>query len=52
MAKTLLIALGDVGASANPVNVSPRFAEAAPGAARHSIRDVDFRRGGAERHAS
>jgi type IV pilus assembly protein PilQ len=45
--KTLLIALGDVGASAVPVNVSPRFAEAAPGAARHSIRDVDFRRGGA-----
>jgi type IV pilus assembly protein PilQ len=29
------------------VNVSPRFAEAAPGAARHSIRDVDFRRGAA-----
>ena len=43
--KTLLVALGDVGASAAPVNVSPRFAEAAPGAARHSIRDVDFRRG-------
>ena len=43
--KTLLIALGDVGASAAPVNVSPRFAEAAPGGARHTIRDVDFRRG-------
>ncbi|MBI3432228.1 MAG: type IV pilus secretin PilQ [Hydrogenophilales bacterium] len=43
--KSLLIALGDVGASAAPVNVSPRFAEAAPGGARHTIRDVDFRRG-------
>ena len=45
--KSLLIALGDVGAGAAPVNASPRFAEAAPGAARHSIRDVDFRRGAA-----
>jgi len=45
--KSLLIALGDVGASAAPVNVSPRFAEAAPGGARHTIRDVDFRRGAA-----
>jgi len=43
--KQLLIALGDVGAGAAPVNASPRFAEATPGAARHSIRDVDFRRG-------
>jgi type IV pilus assembly protein PilQ len=43
--KTLLIALGDVGASAAPVNVSPRFAEAAPGGARHTISNVDFRRG-------
>jgi type IV pilus assembly protein PilQ len=46
--KSLLIALGDVGmADAAPVNASPRFAEAAPGTARHSIRDVDFRRGAA-----
>ena len=45
--KTLLVALGDVGVGAAPVNVSPRFAEAAPGSARHSIRDVDFRRGAA-----
>jgi type IV pilus assembly protein PilQ len=45
--KSLLVALGDVGASATPVNASPRFAEAAPGTARHSIRDVDFRRGAA-----
>jgi type IV pilus assembly protein PilQ len=43
--KSLLIALGDIGTGAAPVNASPRFAEAAPGAARHSIRDVDFRRG-------
>ncbi|MFZ3174633.1 MAG: type IV pilus secretin PilQ [Thiobacillus sp.] len=45
--KSLLIALGDAGVGAAPVNVSPRFAEAAPGSARHSIRDVDFRRGAA-----
>jgi type IV pilus assembly protein PilQ len=43
--KSLLIALGDVGAGTAPVNASPRFAEPAPGGARHSIRDVDFRRG-------
>ena len=45
--KSLLIALGEVGAVAAPVNVSPRFAEASSGTARHSIRDVDFRRGAA-----
>lgn len=45
--KSLLVALGDVGVGAAPVNVSPRFAEATPGTARHSIRDVDFRRGAA-----
>jgi type IV pilus assembly protein PilQ len=45
--KSLLVALGDVGAGAAPVNVSPHFAEAAPGAASHSIRAVDFRRGAA-----
>ena len=44
---TLLVALGDAGATAAPVNVSPRFAEASPGTARHSIRDIDFRRGAA-----
>lgn len=43
--KSLLIALGDVGASAAPVNASPRFAEATPGDAHHTIRDIDFRRG-------
>lgn len=45
--KSLLVALGDVGGGSAPVNASPRFAEAAPGAAHHSIRDVDFRRGAA-----
>ncbi|MBW8363901.1 MAG: type IV pilus secretin PilQ [Rhizobium sp.] len=45
--KSLLIALGDVGTSAAPMNVSPRFAEAAADGARHTIRDVDFRRGAA-----
>ena len=43
--KSLLVSLGDVGASAAPVNVAPKFAETAPGNASHSIRDVDFRRG-------
>ena len=41
----LLISLGDTSVGVAPVNASPRFAEAAPGAAAHSIRDVDFRRG-------
>lgn len=44
--KSLLVALGDVGVGSAPVNASPRFAEATPSAARHTIRDVDFRRGG------
>jgi type IV pilus assembly protein PilQ len=43
--KSLLVSLGDTGVGVAPVNVSPRFAEATPGAARHSIRDIDFRRG-------
>ncbi|NDP47115.1 MAG: type IV pilus secretin PilQ [Sulfuriferula multivorans] len=45
--KTLIVALGDLSAGAAPANVSPRFADAAPGAASHTIRDIDFRRGGA-----
>ncbi|MBI1285456.1 MAG: type IV pilus secretin PilQ [Thiobacillus sp.] len=44
---SLLVALGDIGASSAPVNASPHFAEAAPGTASHSIRDIDFRRGAA-----
>jgi len=43
--KSLFIALGDVGVGSAPVNVNPQFAEAAQTSARHSIRDVDFRRG-------
>ena len=43
--KSLLVSLGDVGAGSASVNTTPRFAEAAPSASRHSIRDVDFRRG-------
>ncbi|MDP1863280.1 MAG: type IV pilus secretin PilQ [Thiobacillus sp.] len=45
--KTLIVALGNLTAGAAPANVSPRFADAAPDAASHSIRDIDFRRGGA-----
>lgn len=45
--KTLIVALGNLSAGATPANVSPRFADAAPGAASHNIRDIDFRRGGA-----
>ncbi|MFP5408709.1 MAG: type IV pilus secretin PilQ [Gammaproteobacteria bacterium] len=43
--KSLLIGLGDVGAGTAPVNATPRFADPAPGVARHSIQDIDFRRG-------
>jgi type IV pilus assembly protein PilQ len=41
----LLISLGDASVGVAPVNANPRFSEAAPGVAAHSIRDVDFRRG-------
>lgn len=42
---SLLVALGDTSAGVAPVNANPRFSEAAPGVAAHTIRDVDFRRG-------
>ena len=45
--KTLIVALGDLSAGAAIANVSPRFADAAPGAGSQTIRDIDFRRGGA-----
>ncbi|MHB8914654.1 MAG: type IV pilus secretin PilQ [Thiobacillus sp.] len=45
--KTLLVSLGDVGSSASSVNATPRFAEAISSNSRHTIRDVDFRRGDA-----
>lgn len=43
--KSLLVSLSDTVVAAASVNVSPQFAEAAPGGARHAIKDVDFRRG-------
>lgn len=43
--KSLLVSLGEVGTGSTSVNASPRFSEAVPGNTRHSIRDVDFRRG-------
>jgi len=43
--KSLLVSLGEVGAGSASVNASPRFSEATPSNTRHSIRDVDFRRG-------
>lgn len=43
--KTLLVSLGEIGASATSVNANPRFSEAVPSSTRHTIRDVDFRRG-------
>lgn len=45
--KSLLVSLGEVGAGSSSINASPRFSEAVPGNTRHSIRDVDFRRGDA-----
>lgn len=45
--KSLSISLGDGVATAAPLNTSPRFAQATSGTARHSVRDVDFRRGAA-----
>ena len=45
--KSLLVSLGEVGAGSASVNASPRFSEAGPSTTRHSIRDVDFRRGDA-----
>jgi len=43
--RTLLIALADTAAAAAPVNTSARFAQASSGPVRHSVRDIDFRRG-------
>ena len=45
--KSLLVSLGDVGSGSTTVNTTPRFAESTPSATRHTIRDVDFRRGDA-----
>lgn len=43
--KSLLVSLGDVGAGSASINASPRFSEVTPSTTRHTIRDVDFRRG-------
>jgi type IV pilus assembly protein PilQ len=43
--KTIIISFIETGAGAATTNVSPRFAEAAPNAARHTVKNVDFRRG-------
>jgi type IV pilus assembly protein PilQ len=43
--RSLIVYLNETGAAAASTNVTPRFAEAAPSTARHSIRNVDFRRG-------
>lgn len=42
--KTLLVSFNETATTAS-TNVSPRFAEAAPAAAPHAIRNVEFRRG-------
>lgn len=43
--KALIVSFNETGTVAATTNVTPRFAEAAPAAARHSIKSVDFRRG-------
>lgn len=43
--KTLIVSFNETGAVAATTNVTPRFAEAAPAAVPHSIKNVEFRRG-------
>lgn len=44
--KSLIISLNETtGVATAPSNVTPRFSEAAADGARHSIKDIDFRRG-------
>jgi type IV pilus assembly protein PilQ len=45
--RTLLITLQGAAAAAGPAGMTTHFAEAKPGDQRHSLRDIDFRRGGA-----
>jgi type IV pilus assembly protein PilQ len=45
--RALLITLQGADAAASPAGVTTQFAEARPGDARHSLRDIDFRRGAA-----
>jgi type IV pilus assembly protein PilQ len=43
--RSLLITLQGVAAAASPSGVTTHFAEPRPGDSRHSLRDIDFRRG-------
>jgi type IV pilus assembly protein PilQ len=43
--KVLLVTLIGSSDYASPHDVTPKFAEAKPGAGKHAVRDVDFRRG-------
>ena len=43
--KSLIIGFNETGTAAATTNVTPRFAEAAPAAAPHAIKNVEFRRG-------
>ena len=43
--KRLLIVLQGAEAAATPAGITARFAEAKPSASKHSVRDIDFRRG-------
>lgn len=42
---SLLITLQGAEVPGTTSNISPRFAESVPGAQKHSLRDIDFRRG-------
>jgi type IV pilus assembly protein PilQ len=43
--KRLLIVLQGAEAATSPAGITSRFAEAKPAAAKHSVREIDFRRG-------
>ena len=45
--RALLITLHGAAAAAGPAGVTTHFAEVKPGDSRHSLRDIDFRRGSA-----
>jgi type IV pilus assembly protein PilQ len=43
--KSLIVGFNETGTAATTTNVTPRFAEAAPAAVPHAIKNVEFRRG-------
>ena len=43
--KSLIVSFSETGSVAATANVSPRFAEAAPAAVPHAIKNLEFRRG-------